>query len=995
VYEDIDYVRYPDNTPVTGVKMIAAGAYHYALLLNSGEVLCAGLNDKGQLGDYSLNSSRFVRYFVYPTEQVPLSGIWDHVKNVVHIACGMKHTIALVGHSDTNQGIVLVTGSNEHGQIGGADPADHGVGLECFAVPRESLGMDVVSVHAGAHTSFAVKSDGRVYATGRNDKGQLGTNTTASKFTFEEVVFPKRVVDIAGGYKHTLFLYIDGTIAVVGSNEYRQAGRISPEGHQGYYTSLFQLSTDYVSTRIFHYEGPTGPQGIQGIEGPTGAQGPQGSQGIQGPVGASPFQLSEDGSYAYYVKDFSMGPASVGRASENVTARFEISSNDLDDDTEDETKLRLLDNFNFMKLYVENSNHFLLLNASGYNYQTRTSDNKGITWTLKQRAFDTDYDMISLFDGHVGLGTRAVDFARRGLHISDDRSLVIGQDSTKHMVVEWDTNADGTHSGRIQSNQRLSIRSNALFIDRDQNISATNIVIGKKVSIVGDEPSLMWNVYNEGSLQKASDNGHGAYVSLDKNTGFLAFGMSDNANLGDVVSTKEMIRLQYDDVAPKVSIGRESDFVDVCTTPNSETIGLRISKKEGKTSIFSSSEIAFDTPFHISSNKIVGTTIQAGSITTGSITSDVSTIGTANVSTLSAVSGTVTSLSAPTITSSILISATDLTVNNNMTAFRANVRDMFTALDANITNIVVNTKLTNGETEMTNGTVKTNIVNASTSVTTHTLNCTNATITEDTSVNRLNIRESAICLGSLQTMSLNVTQRVTTTSLTVNENITSVHFYTANNGINVNVTLTANKNIEVPSHAVVARDVECINLKITGKVKEKGHDLIPTGSIIMWSGEVAPEGWVLCDGASHPVDGVFIPTPDLRGRFILGYNPFTVPSNIPNTARMEPNSIGNIGGKYEHILSVEEMPRHTHNALNSGVHSHAQQGFEDVSFWDGVIDTHKRVVRSRNTNGHPIDNGDRTVKDDGLHTHVIEETGNSLPHPNVPPYYVLAYIMKI
>jgi microcystin-dependent protein len=447
-----------------------------------------------------------------------------------------------------------------------------------------------------------------------------------------------------------------------------------------------------------------------------------------------------------------------------------------------------------------------------------------------------------------------------------------------------------------------------------------------------------------------------------------------------------MIRLQYDDVAPKVSIGRESDYVDLCTTPNSESVGLRISKQTGKMRIFSSSEIAFDTPLHISSNKIVGTTIQAGSITSGSITSDSSTFGTANVSILTCTTGTFNTLISDVIKSTTSLNANDLEINNNFTAYNASIRTKLIVPDASITNITVGMNL------IANQLVAEKITTPSLFATS--ANCSSLNV-YNTTTNRITIDDSALCKGTFDINMLNVTLRTTTKLLTITENITTPYFNTANNEMYINTTLNMNANIEVGPHSVNARDIECLNLRITGKVKEKGHDLIPTGSIIMWSGTTAPNGWALCDGASHLVDGVYVPTPDLRGRFILAYNPFLPPSNISSTARMEPNSIGTIGGKYEHTLSVEEMPVHNHNALSSGVHSHAQQGFEDVSFWDGVIPGNKRVVRSRNTNGHPIDTNDRTVKDDGNHTHVIENTGNSLPHPNIPPYYVLAYIMKI
>ena len=111
---------------------------------------------------------------------------------------------------------------------------------------------------------------------------------------------------------------------------------------------------------------------------------------------------------------------------------------------------------------------------------------------------------------------------------------------------------------------------------------------------------------------------------------------------------------------------------------------------------------------------------------------------------------------------------------------------------------------------------------------------------------------------------------------------------------------------------------------------------IPKGAIILWSGSIAsiPAGWQLCNGTNG--------TPDLRDRFVVGAG-----STYP---------VDDTGGALSHDHDVA-IATHLHTL---GYGSEVAQG----DFY------------SENTNSK-----------------VVNGTTDVIPH--VPPYYALAYIIKL
>jgi hypothetical protein len=56
----------------------------------------------------------------------------------------------------------------------------------------------------------------------------------------------------------------------------------------------------------------------------------------------------------------------------------------------------------------------------------------------------------------------------------------------------------------------------------------------------------------------------------------------------------------------------------------------------------------------------------------------------------------------------------------------------------------------------------------------------------------------------------------------------------------------------------------------SGGAGSSTNDGLPSGSVVAFAGTQIPPGWTICDGRLTPAGH---PTPDLRGRFVLGADP--------------------------------------------------------------------------------------------------------------------------
>lgn len=172
--------------------------------------------------------------------------------------------------------------------------------------------------------------------------------------------------------------------------------------------------------------------------------------------------------------------------------------------------------------------------------------------------------------------------------------------------------------------------------------------------------------------------------------------------------------------------------------------------------------------------------------------------------------------------------------------------------------------------------------------------------------------------------------------------------------VGIGVTSPA-EELEVNGEISLTGDLSADGV-ITAGDKFEGKGTIPIGGIIMWSGATIPTGWALCNGAT--VNS--ITTPDLRNRFIVGTG--------------DTYTIGNTGGAASVALTISQMPRHNHSYTYWG-QSHAT-GYSHE--WEATYGTHNYLDHVTGYTG-----GNAT------------DTSVTDAHENRPPYYALAYIMRV
>jgi alpha-tubulin suppressor-like RCC1 family protein len=188
----------------TAFVALAAGVSHGCALTATGEALCWGGNESGQVGDGSRTDRSAPVVVATPARFAMLTA-------------GVSHTCGLAAG-----GRAFCWGRNINGQLGDGTRDDH------LTPQPVSGGQDFATLVAGWNYTCGLNDRGDVYCWGLNDHGQLGDGTQLDRLTPTRV--PGTFESLAAGNAHTCGIR-RGEVLCWGDNAFGQLGDGSTQDH--------------------------------------------------------------------------------------------------------------------------------------------------------------------------------------------------------------------------------------------------------------------------------------------------------------------------------------------------------------------------------------------------------------------------------------------------------------------------------------------------------------------------------------------------------------------------------------------------------------------------------------------------------------------------------------------------------------------------------------------------------------------------------------------
>jgi alpha-tubulin suppressor-like RCC1 family protein len=186
---------------------LAAGVTHTLAAREDGSLWAWGKNDKSQLGNGNTTSSS-------KPVHIGTSTSW------IGVAAGDGFSLGL-----KKDGTVWAWGRNTGGELGNgsATTSQSSPGQVCKTSGPSCYGNKYVAIAAGRHHALAIRDDGTLWTWGKNDRGQLGDNSTHDRsYPTQENGRRNDWVSVSGGRAHSVGVTADGKVRSWGANEHGQ-----------------------------------------------------------------------------------------------------------------------------------------------------------------------------------------------------------------------------------------------------------------------------------------------------------------------------------------------------------------------------------------------------------------------------------------------------------------------------------------------------------------------------------------------------------------------------------------------------------------------------------------------------------------------------------------------------------------------------------------------------------------------------------------------------
>jgi hypothetical protein len=201
------------------------------------------------------------------------------------------------------------------------------------------------------------------------------------------------------------------------------------------------------------------------------------------------------------------------------------------------------------------------------------------------------------------------------------------------------------------------------------------------------------------------------------------------------------------------------------------------------------------------------------------------------------------------------------------------------------------------------------------------------------------------------------------------DNLT-VNRIVVNEELDASTAITKLKDVTVSGKSEFESGVKVTG--ITTSTSFDGGGTIPVGGIIMWSGAIVniPAKYALCDGSNG--------TPDLRNRFIAGAG--------------AGYAVGATGGSADAVVVSHN---HTGVTAENGQHNHSTS-FDGVGAY-AYANSGAFELQAPGGNFNRLRTGEWSISPAGAHDHTFTTSteGESGVNKNLPPYYALAFIMRV